>query len=198
MFRYCFAATMALCLLTALPARAATLLDFDFQFFNGQSGDDLVTGVVRGLMDNTPDQPATSLEILTHAAGFGVGEYVGSPSVNSWTVENGEVTTAYFLYYSRFQTEGARATLSLFYNSGGASAGLTQNASTASTTLVAGPEGFFQPANTAAPAPVPLPAGLSMLIGALGVAVVVARPRRIKPFSWRGCGVAAPTPGAEG
>ncbi|MGS4946941.1 VPLPA-CTERM sorting domain-containing protein [Meridianimarinicoccus sp. RP-17] len=90
------AAVVALCL-SAGSAIAASY-DFAFSFENvlhdsiGQGG--TVTGFVRGLTEGTG--AATSVEVASNTAGFGIGEYVGSPYNNSWTVTGGVLTAFSF------------------------------------------------------------------------------------------------------
>jgi hypothetical protein len=93
------------------------LPDFSFSFINanlvgrpdlgadsGNGG--TVTGVVRGLTDNATSA-AASVEILSNTAGFGLGEYVGSPNANSWTVTNGEITGFVFMSFGAESTAPA-------------------------------------------------------------------------------------------
>ena len=94
--------------LIGFPAGAATL-DFSFTFENALNGGGTVTGIVRGLEDNTADQEAESLEILSNTAGFGVGTYQNSCPItnldpwgcNSWTVVDGEIVD-FFFYAENF------------------------------------------------------------------------------------------------
>ena len=75
-------------------SRAATL-SFSFSFINYYDGG-TVTGIVRGLTDNSTSA-ATSVEILTNPYNYGIGEFVGHPVSNSWTVANGQITVFSFL-----------------------------------------------------------------------------------------------------
>jgi hypothetical protein len=96
--RFLRLAALAAMLLTAAPLGArAALLDFTFTFTNQQSGftGGTVTGVVRGLSDNATSA-ASSVEILSNSAGFGLGEYVGNPIRNSWTLVAGAITVFNF------------------------------------------------------------------------------------------------------
>jgi len=80
--------------LLVMPATAATL-DFKFSFDNELNGGGSVTGIVRGLEEGTG--AATSVEVFSNTSGLGIGEYVGGPLLNSWTVTGGEVTAFNFL-----------------------------------------------------------------------------------------------------
>ena len=75
------------------PANALT---FHFSFNNGPSNDaaqGLVQGTISGLQDNLALQHATSVQVTSNAAGFGLGEYIGSPANNSFTVSGGVLTS---------------------------------------------------------------------------------------------------------
>jgi hypothetical protein len=65
---------------------SASALTFDFSFTN-------VTGVISGLADNATSA-ATSVQVTSNTAGFGIGEYVGNPRNNSFTVSAGVITAA--------------------------------------------------------------------------------------------------------
>ena len=99
-FRPC----VAVGLTTLLPIGAfASSLDFLFSFTNGpQNGGGLVTGVVRGLIDNTSSL-ATSVEVLSNTSGFGVGEYNVGVDQN-WIVSGGSITSYSYFYGSRGPT----------------------------------------------------------------------------------------------
>jgi hypothetical protein len=84
-------------LAAGLPALArATTLDFEFSFTNFYNGGGAVTGIVRGLQDDAVNE-VVSLEVLTNAAGFGVGRFT-APSIRrgEFTVSAGMVTSALF------------------------------------------------------------------------------------------------------
>lgn len=88
-------------ILAGAPAWAVTL-NVDFSFENLANGGGTVTGRVLGLQDDAADQAATGFQILSNTAGFGIGEYIGAPENNLWTVSGGVVTNA------RFSTFGDR------------------------------------------------------------------------------------------
>lgn len=109
-------ALAALASLWSLSAQAA-LLDFTFTFTNrafGLSG--TVTGIVRGLADNATSA-AGSVEILSNTDGFGLGEYVGSPTNNSWTVAAGTITGYDFVTFGSSNTAPAVTCCTLYLNS---------------------------------------------------------------------------------
>src|SRR5262245_20193357 len=73
------------------PANALT---FQFSFNNPSSNDpaqSLVQGIISGLQDNLANQAAASVQDTSNPAGFGVGEYVGSPLINIFDVNAGVI-----------------------------------------------------------------------------------------------------------
>lgn len=86
-------AMISAAILAAGQVQAAT---FTFSFYNWANGGGDVTGVVRGLADNATSA-ASSVEILSNTAGFGLGEYVGTASANQWTTKNGKLLDFEFL-----------------------------------------------------------------------------------------------------
>lgn len=70
---------------------SAMPIDFTFSFADSFENT-MVTGIIRGLVDDTADQAASSVEIVSSSGGFGVGE----PTNNAWTVVNGGTRTTYF------------------------------------------------------------------------------------------------------
>jgi len=85
-------ASIAAVAATCLAPVSASALSFNFSF-------DGVTGVISGLADNTSNQSATSVQVTSNTAGFGVGEYVGNPFRNSFTVSAGVLTAANFVSF---------------------------------------------------------------------------------------------------
>ena len=145
------------------PANAAT---FQFSFNNDASNDpaqSLVVGIISGLQDNTANQPALSVQVTSNPAGFGVGEYVGNPGLNIFTVSAGAITSVTFSAFGVDNTAPAVTCCGLgldLFPGQNPSAGLVnQNnlVSTATTNL------------TFTPVPqVPLPAALPLFAGGLG------------------------------
>lgn len=91
---------------TVLPFSSglrAMPLNFTFSFYDIVNNTD-VTGIVRGLLDDTSDQMASSVEALTSSGGFGEGEYVGNPRHNSWAVEAGLISEYRFLSFGALNT----------------------------------------------------------------------------------------------
>ncbi|NEP12478.1 MAG: PEP-CTERM sorting domain-containing protein [Symploca sp. SIO2C1] len=80
---------------TTLVAMPAAAINFGFSFNNELNGGGAVTGIIRGLDEGTG--AATSVEILSNTTGLGIGEYIGSPLTNSWTVSGGEIIAFDFL-----------------------------------------------------------------------------------------------------
>jgi hypothetical protein len=86
---------MALTAMVAPDMATAATLNFNFDFSNLAGFNGEITGIVRGLNDNATG-PASSVEVLSNTAGFGLGEYVGNPAQNTFTVANGRVISATF------------------------------------------------------------------------------------------------------
>jgi hypothetical protein len=109
----------ALLACTPLVARAA-LLDFSFAFTNQQTQflGGYVTGTVRGLTDDATSA-ASSVEILTNTSGFGLGEYIGAPLFNGWTVTGGVITAFSFAAIGSVNTPPAVTCCSLVMTSNG-------------------------------------------------------------------------------
>ena len=102
---------------TTLLTMSASAIDFGFSFQNAlnDSENGTVTGVIRGLEEGTG--AATSVEVFSNTAGYGIGEYVGSPASNVWTVLNGNIVTFDFLSFGEFNTSPAVTDSTLFFNS---------------------------------------------------------------------------------
>lgn len=96
-------------LATAIP------IDYSFVFENALNGGGEITGVVRGLEEGISS--ATSVEILTSTSGLGIGEYIGSPLTNSWTVSGGIITDFDFLSAGVLNTAPDVTTALLFMDS---------------------------------------------------------------------------------
>ncbi len=98
MFKTLMAAAVALCSICATQSVAATL-SFSFSFGNErQSAGSIVTGIVSGLNDNATGA-ASSVTVTSNTAGFGLGEYVGNPKYNSFTVAGGRITSFEFAVF---------------------------------------------------------------------------------------------------
>ncbi|GAA5213616.1 PEP-CTERM sorting domain-containing protein [Corallincola platygyrae] len=105
----------AIALLMACQNAQAALLDFTFSFENALNGGGSITGIVRGLSEGTG--AASSIEVFSNSAGYGVGEYVGAPFRNSWTVLNGTITDFDFLSFGVVNAAPAVTSASLFFGS---------------------------------------------------------------------------------
>jgi hypothetical protein len=114
-FRSAFLALGTSVIGTTLLTMPASAIDFGFSFENALNGAGSVTGVIRGLEEGTG--AATSVEVLSNTAGFGLGEYVGSPSNNSWTVLSGNLVAFNFLSFGVNNTPPAATNATLFFNS---------------------------------------------------------------------------------
>ena len=92
-------------------AASADPLTFDFSFTN-ITATKTVMGVITGLADNTTSA-ATSVQVTSNTLGFGLGEYVGSPVTNHFTVSGGAVTDFGFLSFGNGNTSPAVTCCSL-------------------------------------------------------------------------------------
>lgn len=109
-------------LLLSVPANAAS---FKFSFYNALGDEDIgstfsytpafISGEVHGLSEGTSS--ATSVVVLESSDGLGLGEYVGDPRENVWTVVGGEITTFNFRSFGARNTFPAVTTASLFFDS---------------------------------------------------------------------------------
>ncbi len=140
-------------------AVSASTLSFDFSFTNTINANESITGIVRGLTDNSTGA-AASVETLSNSGGFGLGEYVGD--TNTWTVAAGILTD-----YS-FRSEG-------FWNSPPA---VTCCSLSISSDFNNQPEAGLFPVDFLSglrsgsglvftPAEIPLPAGFPLLLAGL-------------------------------
>ncbi|MBE7384754.1 MAG: PEP-CTERM sorting domain-containing protein [Leptolyngbya sp. SIO1E4] len=100
---------------TTLWTMPAMAIDFNFNFDNALNGGGTVTGVIRGLEEGTG--AATSVEVLSNTTGLGIGEYVGNPLTNSWTVLGGEIVAFDFLSAGVLNTPPAVTDALLFFDS---------------------------------------------------------------------------------
>ena len=89
--------------LLSLPQQAQAL-SFSFSFTNAANGGGTVTGIIDGLSDNAAFQQASSVQVLSNDLGFGIGEYIGRPSRNGFTVVDGELTSFFFLGFGSRNT----------------------------------------------------------------------------------------------
>jgi len=164
--------------LAASPGAAASL-DFAFSFTNALNGGGTVAGVIRGLQEGTG--AATSVEVTSNSLGFGLGEYVGNPNSNSWTVTGGAITVVNFFSFGVNNTAPAVTNGTLFFDSAesdGATfragvSGFPSGVGTGSSLVSTADIGLsFEPLV----APIPLPAaGLMLLAGLGGLAAVHRR-----------------------
>ena len=157
------------------PAAGAATLDFDFSFDNPMEGGGLVIGVIRGLQDNATGA-ATSVEVLSNASGaFGIGEYVGTPAQNTWTVADGEITVFQFRSF-RGENEApfvTDASLGMENDSGVPAAGLVRDDGVATAAAVG-----LTFSLRSDPAVIPLPPAGWLLLGGLGVLAGLGAGRR--------------------
>jgi hypothetical protein len=160
----------ALMLAANFWSHPANALTFQFSFNNPAVNDPaqgLVQGIISGLQDNTAIQPALSLQVTSNSSGFGLGEYIGNPNSNFFTVSAGIITRAAFLDFGSDNSSPQVTCCTLvfeFIPGEQIDAGLGN-----------GPNGVFQVAANLVFTPVaetPLPAALPLFatgLGALGL-----------------------------
>ncbi len=137
----------------------------------------MVSGVIRGLHDNATGA-ASSVEVLYNANGFGVGEYVGSPTINTFSVAAGVLTSANFTSFGILNTSSGVTCCSLTIKSFPLSSAAPQAGLTPSDGIII-PNLDVDLSITPALAPVPLPAGLPLVLtGLAGFAGLRMRKKR--------------------
>jgi len=160
----------ALMLAASFWSYPANALTFQFSFTNSAINDpaqSLVQGIISGLQDNTASQPALSVQVTSNPAGFGLGEYIGIPTGNSFTVSAGIITHAGLLVFGidNSSPQVTCCTLDLaFYLGGQSDAGLGNHLNSVQQ---APANVVFTPV-----AQTPLPAALPLFatgLGALGL-----------------------------
>ena len=104
-------------------AASAAPLTFDFSFTVPVPSAYTVMGVITGLADNTTSA-ATSVQVTSNTVGFGVGEYVGIPDFNIFTVSGGMVTAYDFQDFGAINTSPAVTCCSLLLSAGEAVGGI--------------------------------------------------------------------------
>jgi hypothetical protein len=121
-------------LVASLWSYPANALTFQFSFHNPAGNDpaqSLVQGIISGLQDNLANQAAASVQVTSNPAGFGVGEYVGSPLKNIFDVNAGAITLVNFQSLGVLNSTPAVICCSLGMGTFGlnlAAAGLTNSA----------------------------------------------------------------------
>ena len=151
------------------PANALT---FQFSFTNNTGNDpaqSLVQGIISGLQDNTANQPALSVQVTSNPAGFGVGEYVGVPLNNFFTVSGGVITSALFSSFGSSNSSPAVTCCSLAFELAENKAGLGNQDDFVYVFFVgSNPNLVFTPVVPQVPLPAALPLFATGL-GALGL-----------------------------
>jgi hypothetical protein len=172
-----FLALAALAIVLSTTAARAMTVDFAFSFTNifGPAGSGVVTGVVRGLQDNATSA-ATSVEILTNTEGFGLGEHIGIPPENTWTVESGKIVDFRFVSLGESNSSPAVTNASLAFDVFDTLflAGLTPNSAFARLGFTSGLTFTALPPS---PTTVPLPAPALLLAAAAGSLGLLRRRR---------------------
>jgi len=143
------------------PVKANT---FSYSFTNTAllPGTDIVKGTITL---NAADTAATSLTVDSNTGGFGLGQYIGSPSHNSFTVVSGNIATADF--FEQGGGNGSCCTLRIFFSSSTTIVGLADDTF---NVLTGGPETglTFTPVTSSTPLPAALPL-FATGIGGLGL-----------------------------
>jgi PEP-CTERM motif len=152
--------------MAAGPVKADTFT-YSFTNVNNAPGTDIVTGTI--ILDPT-DTFATSLTVDSNTGGFGLGQYVGNPTNNSFTVVSGNIATADFIDHGASNSSGVTCcTLRLFLSAITNDVGLTMN----TFNVFTGTDKLtFTPAASTPTPVVPLPATLPLFatgLGALGL-----------------------------
>jgi hypothetical protein len=102
--------------MAACPVKADT---FHFSFTNAASnGGGTVMGTI---ILNATDTAATSVTVDSNTLGFGLGQYVGNPAANTFTVVSGQITSSNFLDFGSDNSPPAvlLSSLGLLGGSGG-------------------------------------------------------------------------------
>ena len=154
----------ALILATSFWSYPANALTFQFSFTNVVADGGTVVGIVSGLLDNQTS-PALSVQVTSNTGGFGVGEYVGHPNLNSFQVTAGNITAANFFVFGQNNTapDVTCCGLALGTTFSLLTAGLTNSPSEGSGDARAG-----LTFTAIAIAETPLPAALPLFAGGLG------------------------------
>jgi hypothetical protein len=101
--------------IVASTQRAMALpLAFDFSFIDSFTGDS-VAGIISGLNDNSTG-PASSVLVTSNTGGYGLGEYIGSPAPNEWTVLEGEIIHVIFSSFGVNNTDPAVTCCSIAFS----------------------------------------------------------------------------------
>lgn len=101
-------------ILLGVSVSAHALPIVGFTFDNAANGGGIVTGQILGLSDNATGA-ATSVRVISNtAADFGVGEYIGNPTFNSFTMTNGVLTDYNFEAIGSYNIPPAITEASLF------------------------------------------------------------------------------------
>jgi hypothetical protein len=145
------------------PVQADT---FHFSFTNVANGGGTVMGTV---ILNATDTAATSLTVDSNTAGFGLGQYVGKPFPNIFTVVSGQITSATFIDFGVNNSAPAVTCCSIQLALASSLLGASGN----DTGLTNTTNGIHSGSGTGLTfTPVPLPAALPLFatgLGALGL-----------------------------
>ena len=157
-----FAAALTLTVFCA-PAYASAV--YEFTFDNTANGGGTVHGKVTLPSSADGTYAASSVVVTSNTAGFGLGEYVGNPTDNSFVISGGKITDASVFLHFGFQNSSPAVvccslTLGDQFGTGSLWAGLADSPDQVSSAQV--PVTFKREA-------APLRAALPLLVSGLGV-----------------------------
>lgn len=166
-----FAGALAGALFFGFYVSPSQALTFQFSFTNVANGGGSVQGIISGLADNATSG-ATSVQVTANSSGFGIGEYVGTPNGNQFTVASGILAGASFADFAINNLSGQTCcSFSLMGIASQFSGGLNNNIN-----LVAGaPLTDFSAALVT-----PLPATLPLFGSGLGILRILGWRRKKK------------------
>ena len=119
MMRNFFGTLGLVCKVFSAPCHASVV--YEFSFDNVQNGGGVVDGTITLPSSADGTYSATSVIVTTNPQGYGLGQYVGHPDANIFTISGGSISGATFESFGI--DNSACCSLGLFSTD----AGLTQN-----------------------------------------------------------------------
>lgn len=158
--------------IAAVPTKTlAATLDFNFSFTNVNNGGGTVTGIIRGLENNSIGE-AASVEILSNTDGFGVGLYSGAPSARVFGVTNSVLDFASFVSQGGVSPDGFVQDSSFRF--GVNSIGLTNSSTGINSSAII----LSNLVVTPVPAAVPILGSMPLLVSGIAVGGILLRRRK--------------------